>query len=460
MIRSSLAARVAVAVAALTFLTAGLTTTLAIISTDDEVRGDVDAFLKERSEEILDGTRQPPDRDGRGRNGNGQAGGGDAVDPAVAVPLSPTELDASVQTLDEDGVVTARVGLSIPVTDDDVDLADRKGPDEFRTIEIDGEEFRVITVHIDGGGALQVARSIDQTTSLLDVIRNRLMLVGAALALIAAVIGWFVTRRTLRPLSDLTAAAEQVATTRDLDTPIADADRDDEIGRLAATYNDMIGALATSRDQQHRLVHDAAHELRTPLTSVNANIDLLAHAPDLPADQRQEILGSVRTELRQLGTLFTEIIELATDTHENAEHVAVDLAEIAERAVDDLRRRADNPVTVTATTSVVSGDAPALERAVANLLGNAVKYSPPRSPIVVRVAAGTLTVTDAGPGISAEDRSRVFDRFHRGVDARAQPGSGLGLAIVAKIVDDHGGSVFVDEARPGPGAVVGFRLPN
>lgn len=457
--RSSLALKIGLAVAALTVLTALVTTGFAIVSTDGEVRGDVDKFLEERAKEILENNRSRPGRNDRPDNrANDRDDDGGAVVqanlPAVA------ELDAQVQTLDEDGVVTASTGLAIPVNEKDLALADKEGDDVFRSVDIDGVEYRVLTSHIPGGGALQVARSLDSTTTLIDVIRNQLLAVGGGLALVIALVGWLMARRALEPLGELTTAAERVAATQDLDTPIAVDGRGDEIGRLATSFNEMLGALATSREQQHRLVQDAAHELRTPLTSVNANIDLLTHAPDLPETERQEILTGVRAELRQMGVLFTEIIELATDNRTAADHEPLDLADVVRSAIDELARRADNPVDAELVPSPVVGESAALHRAVTNLLSNAVKYGPPGAPIGVRVQGGTVAVSDRGPGIAPADRARIFDRFHRGETARSQPGSGLGLAIVAKIVADHGGRTFVDDAEPGPGAVVGFTLPR
>ncbi len=463
MTRSSLALRIGLAVAALTVLSALSVTGMALVSTGGQVRDDVDDFLEQRADEILDGVRLRPDRDDNRNNGRGRDADDEVADAGEIIEASlprSSDLDAEVQTLDMDGVVTATTGLDIPVDDTDIGLADKGGGERLRTVAIDGVEYRVLTAPIPGGGALQVARSLETTTSLIRVIQTRLLAIGGGLALVVALVGWLMARRSLRPLGELTAAAERVAETKDFDTPIDVDGRSDEIGRLASSFNEMLGALATSREQQHRLVQDAAHELRTPLTSVNANIDLLVHAPDLPETERQEILGGVRAELRQLGTLFTEIIELATDDREAASHEIVDLAAVASMAADGVRRRASNPIDLDVTASPVRGDLRSLERAIGNLLGNAVKYSPEGSPITVRVSGGTVAVTDRGPGIAPEDRQRIFDRFHRGESARAQPGSGLGLAIVAKIVADHGGRTFVGDAEPGPGAVVGFVLPN
>ncbi len=493
--RPGLAGRVAIALATLAILTAVVSTASAIVSTSSQVRGEVDSFLLERAEEILGGDRQTPDRrDGGDRDRNDDNdndneqdnnGGGneqenddgddvaaddtidaeDAVEDALEQALDESnlpaaaDLDAVVQVIDEQGVIIGGTGLRLPVGDADLILAESNREPVFSTVDIEGVEYRVYTAHFDGVGAVQVAQSLDDTTSLLDVIRNRLMLVGAALALVGSGLGWIFARRSLRPLNNLTAAAERVAATQDLDTAIPVDRSDDEIGRLAVSFNEMLDALGASRSQQHRLVQDAAHELRTPLTSVNANVDLLLHARDLPDDERHEILGGIRAELGQLGTLFNEIIELATDKRETSAHEPIRLAGVVQRAVDDLARRAPNPVTVLVDDSQVKGHEASLHRAITNLLSNAVKYSPANSPIEVQVQAGRVSVSDRGAGIPAADRDRVFDRFHRLEEARPLPGSGLGLAIVAKVVSDHRGSTFVRDADPAPGTVVGFTLP-
>ncbi len=448
MIRSSLAARLAVAIAALVFLTVVLTTGLAIVTTGRQVSNDTDRFLAERGREITEGERSGPGR-GQGRR-----------DIAEQAERFAAESDAFVQAIGKNGQLLGATDVELPVSANDLLLASRGGDASLRTIELDGERYRMITVPVRNGGAVQVARSLEESSSLQILIRDRLLLVGFPLALLGAGLGWLLARRSLRPLSDLSASAERIAATKDLETPIGVDGRDDEIGRLAASFDDMLAALAASRDQQQQLIQDAAHELRTPLTSVTANVDLLSRAPDIPADDRSEILSGVKGELRQLDTLFTEIIELATDDREAAPFEQLDLLDVAHEAADDERRRSPNEIRIVGGSSVVNGDRDALRRAVGNLVGNAVKYSPDAASIEIRVGDGAVAVADNGPGIAPADKDRVFQRFYRSDAARSQPGSGLGLAIVAKIVDAHGGTPFVEDADPGPGAVVGFRLPD
>ena len=170
------------------------------------------------------------------------------------------------------------------------------------------------------------------------------------------------------------------------------------------------------------------------------------------------MLGVVRSELRHLSAVVTEIVELATETRDEAIHERLDLADVATVVTEELARRGDGAIEVEAAWSPVVGDRAALERAVANLLGNARKHGDPDGPIRLVVAERTVTVLDRGPGIPEDDVRRIFARFHRSHVAQDVPGSGLGLAIVAKIVDEHDGEVFARNRADG-GAAVGFSLP-
>ena len=315
----------------------------------------------------------------------------------------------------------------------------------------------MITLHVQGGGAVQVARPLDEANSLLDALRSRLVVVAVAMALVAAVVGWAVARRTTRPLRSLTTAVDAVADTQSFSVPV-DVGGTDEVGRLAAGFDRMLRALDVSREQQHRLVQDAAHELRTPLTSIQANIDWLSRAEDLDPETRRETLRAVRRELDELNGVITEIIELATDQHGLPEFRPIDLADTASDAVEQFARRSDRRVDIATQPSPVNGDEEALQRAIGNLLTNADKYSPLGPAITIEVTDGRVTVSDSGPGIAPGDRDHVFDRFYRSDDARSTAGSGLGLAIVRGIVEAHGGTVDVGDSPTG-GAVVGFTIP-
>ena len=234
--------------------------------------------------------------------------------------------------------------------------------------------------------------------------------------------------------------------------------RTDEVGRLAESFNSMLAALESSREQQRRLVHDAGHELRTPLTAIRTNIELLSRVDNIPDEERKQMIADIDTEIQELSGLVTELVDLAAEPPSSTEVTEeVNLADVVDRVADKFRRRSGNSINVVADESVVLGRTATLERAVSNLIDNAVKWSPADAPIDVTVRTGRVSVADRGPGIDEADRPFIFNRFYRATAARSTPGSGLGLSIVAKVAEDHGGQTFVADA--GPGAVVGFEIP-
>ena len=443
----TLRTRVVLIVAALVVAGIAIASYVAYSSTERQLVESTDDFLETRAAELLDGRRQPPQNDGNSKGDQPSDGGRLDADP-----------DALSQTLNRDGGVTASSGDELPVESIDVEIATGAKGDKgvIRNIELDDEPYRMITEPDRGGGAIQVARDTSATDDVLAGLRLQLVAFGAILAVVAAGSGWLLMRRTTQPLEDLTAATERVAIDRDL-TPLR-LDRRDEVGRLAASFDRMLGALALSRDQQHRLVQDAAHELRTPLTSLRTNIELLDRARNLPDDELDAVLAALTAEVHELGQLFDELIQLSSDTgQQRSLDVEVDLADVVRDAADRFTRRTGREVTIDVEPTPILGNPALLERAVGNLLGNAHKFSPPDQPIEVSLHDRRVSVRDHGPGIPAAERARVFDRFHRSTEARSQPGSGLGLAIVAQIAELHGGVASADE-NPGGGANVGFTV--
>ena len=178
----------------------------------------------------------------------------------------------------------------------------------FSDITVDGESYRMLTREVSDGGVVQVARSTAETEEVVRRLVARFSLIALMVAAAAAAIGWFFASRTTSPLRRLAAVANDVARTGDVTvTDQLDSDgRVDEIGSLTDSFRSMLDALAASRSQQHRLIHDAGHELRSPLTSMRANVQMLERAPDLPADQRAEIVTAIGSELGELNDLFGE----------------------------------------------------------------------------------------------------------------------------------------------------------
>ncbi|WP_410643546.1 ATP-binding protein [Amycolatopsis sp. lyj-346] len=326
-----------------------------------------------------------------------------------------------------------------------------------------GVPVRVVLRPAGDGDVVAISRSLVPVEETLAGLRTLLFLVCLAGVLVAGATGLLLARRALAPLGRLTAAAEHIARTEDLDTPVPVAGRD-EAGLLGRAFTAMTGALRDSRRRQRELVTDAAHELRTPLTSLRTNADLLARSErsgrPLPPGRRARIVDRLQAQAAEFGDLVGELVELARDTREpDGEEVAV--AAVVERAVARARSRTTrHGFAVELTPWSTTGDAAALERTVLNVLDNAIKFSPPGSVVHVHGEPGALVVTDQGPGIPAENRERAFARFWRAPAARALPGSGLGLAIVAATVRTHGGRVWFADPPPGSGASVHIELPQ
>ena len=290
-------------------------------------------------------------------------------------------------------------------------------------------------------------------------ITLRLLGMGLIGVVAAGLLGLWVARSALRPVDELTRTVEHVTATQDLDTTIA-VEHHDEVGRLASGFNQMMQSLRRSRLDQERLVRDAGHELRTPLTALRTNVEMLARSDGMDADQRRHLVEAATQEIGELSKLVGELVTLAADSDVADEPVTtVDLEDLTAEVVARFERRTGRAITLESSPSEATGRHAALERAVSNLVDNALKWSAPEGAVRVTVDDGRVAVSDAGPGISDADKPHVFDRFYRSDEARTTPGSGLGLAIVAKVAEQHGGTVFVEDAPEG-GATVGFRIPG
>jgi two-component system sensor histidine kinase MprB len=365
--------------------------------------------------------------------------------------------DRSIQDLDVQGRVRASAGYALPVTATDRAIAAQGGEATRAWTVHSGPRLMIVTVGARGG-AVMFARDLTEIDATVSRLQLQAILICAVGVFLAALIGLVITRRAMRPIEGLTDDVTRRADAPDDLTPLEGAPRGDEVGRLTAGYNRLLAALAASRDQQQALVADTSHELRTPITSLRTSIELLHRAPDLPADTRAELLGNAVAELEELTHLVDEIVMLASGGGADGPVDECDLGAIVTAAVERTRRRATGPVTLEVVPCTVRGRATAIERAVMNLLDNARKWSPDGATIEVTVDAGRVTVRDHGPGVPAEDRERVFDRFARGHDAERVPGSGLGLAIVRAVAADHGGHAWLDDA-PGGGTLAVLELP-
>lgn len=322
-----------------------------------------------------------------------------------------------------------------------------------------GKRVRVMTTSIGNDGALMAALPEHEMYGAMGTLVKTLVLVALVGVLGSATIGLIIANAALLPVRRLTKAVEHIAATEDLDTSIP-VRGDDEIARLSRSFNAMTAALAGARDRQRRLVADAGHELRTPLTSLRTNIDLLLRSEQtgraIEAAAKQRLLVNVKAQFAELSTLVGDLLMLSRGETDHEPHTRLALHDVVEAAIRRAELRGAD-VKATLTPWYVVGNAAALERAVLNLLDNAVKFSPGR--VEVELTEGVLTVRDHGPGIAAQDLPHVFDRFWRASSARGLPGSGLGLAIVMQAVQEAGGAVELENAPDG-GVLATIRLPG
>jgi two-component system sensor histidine kinase MprB len=348
--------------------------------------------------------------------------------------------------------------LSLPVTAGVRAVATGDRGRHFESSSIQGVPVRQLVVPMADGAALQVLVPISDTQAALRRIRNLVLALALAGIGFAAALGLLVARTALLPVRRMTETAERVAVTRDLTERIP-VDRDDEVGRLAASFNQMLAALEESSRAQRQLVSDASHELRTPLTSLRTNIEVLALDRAMPDAERKRLLGDVVEQLGEMTVLIGELTELARGEQQPVVHEDVRLDLVAGEAIRRTRRNyPDVNVVGDLEPSSVAGSSAALERAISNLLDNAAKWSPPDAPVELHVGEGEVTVRDRGPGIDERDLPHVFDRFYRADSARSMPGSGLGLAIVRQVAEQHGGTVVVERPDDG-GTLVRLRIP-
>jgi two-component system sensor histidine kinase MprB len=448
--------RIAFILAAVAFAVGAFAAIAAYLSTESQLRSGIDETLKSRATAVNTPTSEPG---GHGRGDRGGPPGQPGPDGDGGCPAPGSFQPASgAQIVSANGAVTSCIdgGPTLPVTDQDRSL--HPGAVEMRTVQIDGQPYRLLSTPWYGGGTLQIARSLAESQALLHRLRLQLAGLVAVATAVAAALGWAVATRLVRPIVRLRDATHRIATTLDLSTPI-DVHGPGEVGSLASSFSTMVAEVGRSQEQQRRLVSDASHEMRTPLTSLRSNVELLGQIEQLPPPERREVISDVLEDVDELSSLLGELVDLASDLAAAEPQEPVRLGDLARTVAARTQRRSDRVVTVDDVDGVEAMGRPRqLERAISNLVDNAVKYSAPSTPIEISVRGTSVTVRDRGRGIPEPDLTLVFDRFYRAVDVRTESGSGLGLSIVDEIVRSHGGAVFARN-RDGGGAEVGFRLP-
>ena len=343
-----------------------------------------------------------------------------------------------------------------PLGDRDIAVASGKQPAYFANASDGSQQFRVYTAAWPGG----LVRTSRAASADDGALRNAALLL-AGLTIAAAGITYgaarLTARRILRPIADLTAAAEHVTRTRDLTAHFRTTGTSDEVGRLASSFEAMLAALHESLTAQRQLVADVSHELRTPLTSLTTNLDLLEDGAGLADPQAPALVRAAREQAGELDQLITDLLDLARYRESTPHRETVRLDMLTDEAVRRLRQRVPHAAIDTELhPCLVHVDPAAVDHAVSNLVDNAIKWTPPGAAVRVVVENGQVSVTDHGPGIADEDLPHIFERFYRAPAARGMPGAGLGLAIVGGVAHANDGTVEVQTGPRGSTFTVAF----
>jgi two-component system, OmpR family, sensor kinase len=317
----------------------------------------------------------------------------------------------------------------------------------FTNVDIDGRPYRVYATPIPdagpaAGGAVLVASDVSDIRETIAHLTFVLILSGVAVALVATVIAAALTRRGLRPLRRLAAAAGEIERTADPARRLPETGTGDEVGQLTGVLNRMLSSLDAARAGERRFLADASHELRTPVTALLGNVEFVARYGADP-----EVLAELQHDAQRLARLVDELLVLGRADAAPAQAVPVDLSELVPAVVRGLAGDGGRVVLARTEAVVVEGDPDSLGRAVENLVENALVHGPEGGQVTISVSRvdgrALVTVRDEGPGPDPGDRERLFERFWRAPEASGRPGSGLGLSIVSAIVGRHGGRIDV-----------------
>ena len=403
--------------------------------------------------------------------------------PVKPAPLSRIPTSSSVTLLDPQGAVVGGLGGDLnasSITNYVKGLLPAEvashGDKPF-TIEAPGSDFRVVARSIpDNGGTVIAAQSLadlDKTGARLGFLFS---FIGFILLILIALAARTVIKVGLRPLENAEHTAEEIAA-GNLSARMPEANPSTEVGRLVTSLNAMLTRIedafqvrSNSEDKLRRFVADASHELRTPITAIRGFSELHRQGAVTGEKETSELIGRIENESKRMGSLVEDLLLLARlDQAREMESKPVDINHVVEDAVVSARAAGPaHPVTFNSTEEEVFilGDEMRIHQVIANLLSNARAHTPAGTPISVTVKSSDnaveISVTDKGPGLSAEDQKRIFERFYRADSSRVrngEEGSGLGLSIVDAVMRAHGGSVSV-QSSPGEGATFTLRFPR
>lgn len=383
---------------------------------------------------------------------------------------------AAAQVLSPDGRVVGSFGDPV-ARSPMLDLGDQREVAGGRTIVVsralgrESASFRLIARPVTRRGhrELVVAGiSLDPVNrSVHRVLVLLLLALPAAIALTAAG-GWWLARRALHPIDQMTRTAELIGAER-LDERLTVGRTKDEVSQLARTLNAMLDRIEHAVGEQHRLVADTSHELRTPLAIMRSEVEVSLRSDPTLSPSARATLESAREELERMSALVEDLLTLAA-ADEGRLRIAreptdlLDLARHSAGALGQLAQRRGIEVSVTGDGAIAMADPDRARQVIRNLLANAVDFSPEGGTVVVAASTENgevrLDVTDEGPGVPDDLRDRIFDRFFRADSSRTRRtgGSGLGLAIAREVAQAHDGSIAVESNDP-RGSRFSLRLP-
>lgn len=432
-LRTRLALTTAVTILAAVFVFALVT----VLVVGSQLRGSLDAALRQRAEAVAQLAVSAP---------------GVLRDPgALESPVSGRAL--AVEVIDAHGRILASsltLGAEVLPQDATVRAALAHGKTGIENVTVNGQPFRMFVAPIAdvsgpaSGGAVLVASDKSDISSTLHNLFVVVVLSGAGIVLLAALVAGLLTRRMLDPLRRLADAAGEIERTADPSRRLPAPATLDEIGQLTGVLNRMLSSLEQARAGERRFLADASHELRTPVTSLLGNVEYLSrHGAD------PDVLADLRHETRRLAGLVDALLALERVGAADTSDQPVELDELVRTVVaaHDGGRVASGHL----DPAQVAGNRDELQRLLENLIENGLVHGPANGSVVVGVRSGNgsalLTVRDQGHGPDPEHGERLFERFWRADDAAGRPGSGLGLSIVAAIVERHRGTISVNGAE-------------
>ncbi len=408
----------------------------AVVIVSDELRSSLDRALRERAQQVAQLAVSAP----AVLNTPG----------ALESPVSGHQI--VVEVIDARSRIIARsltLGAELLPQDRLTRSALAAGRTGFENVELGGRRFRLYAAPIAdaggpaSGGAVLVASDTTDIAHTIGHLGFLLAVIGAGVALLAALGAAALSRRSLRPLRRLAGAAAEIERTADPSKRLPEPAVADEVAQLSGVLNRMLAALERSRESERRFLADASHELRTPVTALLGNVEYAArHGAD------EEVLADLRRDAARLARLVDDLLVLERAGAPERELAPVELDEIAREVVEG-HAVSDPGVTLDRVEPVrVRGEPEALRRVLENLIENALIHGPAGGRVTVALEGDNghalLTVRDQGSGPAPDHRERLFERFWRGPDTAPRSGSGLGLSIVAAVVERHGGRVIVD----------------